>query len=360
MDKKKVLLGMSGGVDSSVSALLLQKQGYEVIGCTMKLWEPTDEKEETICCENQAVNDAKRVCEQLGIPHYTIDCKEEFKCKVVDCFINEYREAKTPNPCVECNQYLKFGAFYQKAKELECDYIATGHYASIQFSHKYKQYVLKKAKEEKKDQTYFLYTITKEKLEHILFPLEKYTNKEEIRKIAEENKLIVSSKKDSQEICFIPDDDYQNFLEKYCNYKKTKGNIVLKDRTVLGQHEGFINYTIGQRKGLGVSYKEPLYVIKLDKEKNEVIVGTQEDLYSKELLAEKVNWMVFDKLEEPIKCKAKIRYRAKEADATIYPDGNRVKVIFEEAQRAITPGQSVVFYDEDGIVLGGGKIIKNF
>lgn len=348
MKKNKVLLGMSGGVDSSVSALLLQKQGYEVIGATMKLWNSTD------------VSDAKKVCDQLGIPHITIDCENKFKCKVVDCFIDEYKKARTPNPCVECNQHLKFGAFYEKAKELGCDYIATGHYASIQYSDKYGQYVLKKAREERKDQTYFLYTISKEKLEHILFPLEDYLNKEETRKIAEENELEVANKKDSQEICFIENDDYKEFLIQYGKYKNKKGNIVLNDGTVLGQHDGFINYTIGQRKGLGVSFKEPLYVIKLDKEKNEVIVGTQEALYSKELIAEKLNWLVFDKLEQPIKCKAKIRYRAKEATATVYPDGEQVKVIFDEEQRAITPGQAIVFYDEEGIVLGGGKIIKNF
>lgn len=356
MENKKVLLGMSGGVDSSVSAVLLQKQGYEVIGCTMKLWEPGDDGEESTCCGSQAVYDAKRVCDQLGIPHYTINCKDEFKNKVVDNFIQEYKEARTPNPCVECNRYLKFGSFYQKARELECNYIATGHYASIQFSNKYQQYVLKKSKEEKKDQTYFLYTIPKEILKHIIFPLQDYTSKEDTRKIAEENKLLVAHKKDSQEICFIPDDDYQRFLKKYGKYKSQKGNIVLKNGKVLGQHAGFINYTIGQRKGLGISYQEPLYVLELDKEKNEVVVGTQKELYSKELYAKEVNWMVFDKLEEPIKCKAKIRYRSKEATCMVYSDKDVIKVVFDDEQRAITPGQSVVFYDDEGIVLGGGKI----
>lgn len=357
MKNKKVLLGMSGGVDSSVSAVLLQKQGYEVIGCTMRLWEPGDDEEESSCCGNQAVYDAKRVCDQLGISHYTINCKREFKCKVVDNFIEEYKEARTPNPCIECNKYLKFGVFYQKAKELECDYIATGHYASIEFSKKYQQYVLKKSKEEKKDQTYFLYTIPKEKLEYIIFPLQDYANKEDTRKIAEENHLSVAQKKDSQEICFIPNDDYQDFLKKYGNYKSKKGNVILKNGEVLGQHQGFINYTIGQRKGLGISYKEPLYVLALDKEKNEVIVGTGKELYGKELYAKEINWLVWDKLEKPMKCKAKIRYRAKEAEVMIFPEEDKIKVIFDVEQRAITSGQSVVFYDEEGIVLGGGKII---
>lgn len=342
--KKKVLLGMSGGVDSSVSAVLLQEQGYEVIGCTMRL------------C-GQEISDAKKVCQQLGIPHYTIDCQKEFEKKVVDKFIQEYEEARTPNPCVECNKYLKFGVFYQKAKELECEYIATGHYARIEFSEKYQQYVLKKSKEEKKDQTYFLYSIPKQKLEHILFPLQNYPNKEEIREIAEKNHLTVAKKKESQEICFIPDNNYQNFLKEHGNTINQKGNIVLSNGEVLGQHHGFINYTIGQRKGLGISYQEPLYVIKLDKEKNEVIVGVKKELYGKELYAKEVNWMVFDKLEKPMRCKAKIRYRAKEAEAMLYPEEDQIKVVFDIEQRAITPGQSVVFYDDEGIVLGGGKIV---
>lgn len=355
--KKRVLLGMSGGVDSSVSAVLLQKQGYEVIGCTMRLWEPGDNEEESSCCGSQAVYDAKRVCDQLGIPHYTINCKKEFKCKVVDKFIEEYQAARTPNPCIECNKYLKFGVFYQKAKELECEYIATGHYASIEYSNQYQQYVLRKSKEEKKDQTYFLYTVPKGELEHIIFPLQDYTNKENTRKIAEENKLEVAQKKDSQEICFIPDNNYQRFLRKYGKHQNQKGNIVLKTGEVLGQHQGFINYTIGQRKGLGISYREPLYVLALDKEKNEVIVGTEKELYCKELWAKEVNWLVWDKLEKPIKCKAKIRYRAKEAEAMVFPEEDKIKVIFDVEQRAITSGQSVVFYDTQGIVLGGGKII---
>ncbi len=328
MEKKKVLLGMSGGVDSSVSAVLLQKQGYEVIGCTMRLWEKED--------ENQAILDAKKVCDELGILHDTIDCRKDFKEKVVNNFIQEYKIARTPNPCIECNKYLKFGVFYERAKELQCDYLATGHYASIEFSKKYQQYVLKKCKEERKDQTYFLYTISREELEHVIFPLQNYTNKEEIRKIAEENYLSVAQKKESQEICFIPNDNYQEFLKGYGEYKSKVGNIVLQDGSILGQHQGLIHYTVGQRKGLGIAYKKPLYVLGLNKDKNEVIVGEEEELYQKQLYAKDMNWIVGEQLKKPLVCKAKIRYRAKEAECTVYPEQDKIKVIFQENQRAIT------------------------
>ena len=347
--KKRILLGMSGGVDSSVSAVLLQKQGYEVIGATMNMWTDTE----------KSIEDAKKVCQKLGIEHHVIDCIEKFRCNVINKFISEYENAKTPNPCVECNRYLKFGAFYEKAKELGCEYIATGHYAKTEYSEKYKRYVLKKSDEIKKDQTYFLYYIPKEEIEYIVFPLQNRASKEETRKIAEETGLEVAQKKDSQEICFIPDNDYQGFLQKHSSQRPKSGNIVLKDGTILGKHNGLINYTIGQRKGLGISYKEPLYVIKLDIQKNQVIVGTEQDLYSKELIANEINWLAINELKEPLRLTAKVRYRAKEAQCVVYPiEENQVKVIFDEPQRAITPGQSVVFYDEN-IVVGGGKIIYN-
>ena len=223
----------------------------------MKLWEAEENK------PNKTVEDAKKVCEKLEIEHHTIDNKEIFKTKVIDNFIEEYQKARTPNPCVQCNKYLKFGVFYQIAKKLECEYIATGHYANIEYSEKYQQYVLKKSKEEKKDQTYFLYTIPKEMLSHIIFPLKDYTDKTEIRKLAQENGLEVAQKKDSQEICFIPDNNYTSFLEKYLKEKPKTGNIVLKNGEVLGKHTGLINYTIGQRKGLGISYSKPLYVTRI-------------------------------------------------------------------------------------------------
>lgn len=252
--------------------------------------------------------------------------------------------------------------FIIKQKNFGCDFIATGHYARIEYSEKYKQFVLKKSNEEKKDQTYFLYTVPKEELEHIIFPLQDYTSKEDTRKIAEENNLAVAKKKDSQEICFIPNGNYQDFLNRHLTEKQKSGNIVLKTGEVLGKHNGLINYTIGQRKGLGVSYKEPLYVVDLDKEKNEVIVGTEKDLYSKNLTAKDLNWIVSDVLNDlsngkKVECFAKIRYRAKEAKAIMnLSDNYTINVEFDEPQRAITKGQSVVFYDNDGIVLGGGII----
>lgn len=351
--KNRVLLGMSGGVDSSVSAILLKKSGYEVIGATMSLWKGEIEGS---CCSFSATYDAKRVCEKLEIPHYTFNMEDEFKKRVVDNFVNCYSNCKTPNPCVECNKYLKFGTFYQKALELECDYIATGHYAKVEFSEKYGKEVLKKSNSLKKDQTYFLYSIPKEVIPKIVFPLAKYEDKAEIRKIAEENDLKVAKKPDSQEVCFIPDNDYASFLVRNMDKIENKGKIVNSNGDILGNHKGLIYYTIGQRKGLGISYKEPLYVVKLDKKKNQVVVGTEKDLYRKELYAVNLNFLVYDEIPEKLKVKAKIRYRAKEADALVEKISNdKVKVIFEEPQRAITPGQSVVFYDDD-IVIGGGII----
>lgn len=356
---KKVLIGMSGGVDSSVSAALLKEEGYEVIGATMKLWEDKECPEvEGGCCSFSATYDAKRVCDKLGIPHYTLNCEEDFQKYVIDDFINCYKNCKTPNPCIECNKYLKFGTFYQKALELGCEYISTGHYAKIEFSDKYNSFVLKKSDSEKKDQTYFLYSIPKDVLGYIVFPLEKFKDKNDVRKIAEKYELRVAHKKDSQEVCFIPDNNYGGFLNKNINEKIENGNIVLKDGTVLGQHKGLIYYTVGQRKGLGIAYKEPLYVLKLDSKKNEVIVGTEEDLYSKELYANELNFLLDIDLSRPIEVMAKVRYRAKESKAILYPkEDGKVKVEFIEPQRAITPGQSVVFYIDDDIVLGGGKIL---
>lgn len=352
MKNKKVLLGMSGGVDSSVAAVILKEKGYEVIGATMELYSNV----ENGIKKSSSIEDAKKICEQLKIKHIVLDCREKFKQHVINDFVSCYKNCKTPNPCIECNRYLKFGEFYKKAMELECDYVATGHYAKIEYSEKYKQYVMKKSEADKKDQTYFLYSIPKEILPKIIYPLESFKEKDNIRKIAELHNLKVATKKDSQEICFIEDNNYVKFLQKNINEKEKEGNIVLKDGTILGKHKGLINYTIGQRKGLGISYKNPLYVIGLDKEKNEVIVGEEKDLYSKQLQAKDCNFLLDIDFSKEIEVMAKVRYRAKEAKATLKVENNIAHVVFEEEQRAITKGQSVVFYIND-VVLGGGKII---
>lgn len=354
LDKKKVLLGMSGGVDSSVSALLLKEKGYEVIGITMQLW----------CDDNKTVEDAKKVCDKLGIEHHVVNYKEEFKKYVIDDFINKYLDAKTPNPCIECNRYLKFGMMWEKAKELGAYYIATGHYAKTCYSEKYKRYVIKKSDSIKKDQSYVLYNIPKEIIKHIIFPLQSFESKDDIRNIAIKNGLIVANKPDSQEICFIPDNDYSNFLKENVNDIESKncikpGNIVDISGNVRGQHKGLINYTIGQRKGLGIQNDKPLYVIKLDKKYNQVIVGQKENTYSKEAFVNDLNLLAIDNITNSINVKAKIRYAAKEASATVYSvegKNDLLKVVFDEPQMAITPGQAIVFYDDD-IVIGGGKIV---
>lgn len=355
--KKRVLLGMSGGVDSSVSAVVLKEMGYDVIGATMKLWQDKENPEiEGGCCSFSATYDAKRVCDQLEIPHYTLNCEKEFQTHVIDDFISCYEDCKTPNPCIECNKYLKFGTFYQKALELGCNYVATGHYAKIEYSEEYKQYVMKKSEADKKDQTYFLYSISKEILPNIIYPLESFKEKENIRKIAQLHDLKVAHKRDSQEICFIPDNDYVNFLQKNEKQQRKMGNIILKDGTILGKHKGLIHYTIGQRKGLGISHKQPLYVIKLDKEKNEVMVGEEKELYQQELKAKDCNFLIDIDWNKPMEITAKVRYRAKEAKAVLTMKNGIANVFFEEPQRAITVGQSIVFYIGD-MVLGGGKII---
>lgn len=350
MKNKKVLLGMSGGVDSSVSAILLQKQGYEVVGTTMQLHKENECNSEDIC------EDAKKICEILGIKHFVYDCAKEFKKYVIQDFINCYANCKTPNPCIECNRYIKFGVMYEKAKELGIEYIATGHYAKTEYSEKYNRWVLKKSNAGKKDQSYVLWNIPKNLLGHILFPLSDFEEKEQIRKIARDEKLQVANKPDSEDICFIPNGNYKEFLEKNSNIKPKSGNIVNKEGKVIGKHTGIYNYTIGQRKGLGISNPVPLFVLGFDAEKNEVIVGEENELYKKEVLVSNINLLLVDKIDDWINVEVKTRYSSKQAKAKIKQEHKLIKIIFDEPQRAITPGQSAVFYIGD-MVLGGGKII---
>ena len=356
---KKALIAMSGGVDSSVAAYLMKEAGYDCIGVTMKLYDNEDigmEREKT-CCSLSDIEDARSVCVKLGIPYYVFNFKDDFKEKVIDNFISCYQKGMTPNPCIECNKYLKFGFMYEKAKELGCNYIATGHYAKTEYSEKYQRWVLKKSKAGKKDQSYVLWNIPKDLIEHVLFPLSDFESKDEIRAIARAHDLKVANKPDSEDICFVPDGNYKKFLENNSDIKPKKGNIVTTKGEILGKHNGLYNYTIGQRKGLGISYKEPLFVVGLNKEKNEVIVGVKDEIYKKEMYVTDINLLLFDEIKEKMKVNVKTRYSSKEEPATIQMiDNNTMKVEFENPVARITPGQSAVFYLDD-IVVGGGKII---
>lgn len=346
----KVLLGMSGGVDSSVSALLLKNNGYDVVGVTLELFAGSS------CCNTNTYMDAKNICNQIGIPHFIYNYQKEFKEHVINDFICSYANCQTPNPCIECNKYLKFGYMYEKAKELGCYYVATGHYAKTEYSEKYGRWILKKSNSLKKDQSYVLWNIPKELIEHIIFPLADYEDKEEIRQIARDNNLKVANKPDSEDICFIPNGNYKKFLETNSDIKPKEGNIVNSKGEILGKHTGLYNYTIGQRKGLGISYKVPLFVIGFNKYKNEVIVGEENELYKKNMKVKDINLLLFDKLDKEIEVDVKIRYSSKPAKATIKQiSDTEIEVEFEEPQRGITPGQSAVFYIED-VLVGGGKI----
>lgn len=349
MENKRVMLGMSGGVDSSVAALLLKNAGYDVIGATLELFAGSS------CCNIDTYIDAKNVCNQLGIPHFTFNYKEEFRKYVIDDFISCYANCRTPNPCIECNKYMKFGCMYEKAKEMGCEYIATGHYAKTEYSEEYGRWVLKKSNSLKKDQSYVLWNIPKELVEHVLFPLAEYEEKEEIRKIARDNNLKVANKPDSEDICFVPDGNYKKFLENNSDIKPKEGNIVNTNGKVLGKHTGLYNYTIGQRKGLGISNPVPLFVLGFNSAKNEVIVGEEKELYKSEIEVQEINLILVDEIPEWMDVEVKTRYSSKVAKAKIKQIDDKIVVKFDEPQRAVTPGQSAVFYVGD-IVLGGGKI----
>ena len=336
---------MSGGVDSSVSAYILKSHGYKVIGVTMKLFDT----------ENDSSIDAKKVCDTLSIDHIDLDYKKEFRESVINNFIESYKTSKTPNPCVVCNKKLKFGYLYDYVKKNNIDYIATGHYAKVEYSEKYNRYVLKKADNISKDQSYFLYSISKEILPHILFPLSSFNSKDEIREIARNNNIPTASKSDSQDICFIPDGNYKNFLNKNSDIKDNIGNVILNGK-VIGKHTGLYKYTIGQRKGLGIAHETPLYVIGFNNVKNELIVGEEKDLYTDSFRVKDYNLLLIDNITEPIHVNVKTRYKSREYPATISMEDKFIKVEFDEPEKGVTPGQSAVFYIGD-IVLGGGIIV---
>lgn len=353
MMKKKVAVAMSGGVDSSFAALLLQRQGYEVIGITMEVW--LDSNEENPGSSYFSVEDAKRVAQKLKIPHYLLNLQVSFEKEVIQNFCLEYLKGRTPNPCIVCNQKIKFGSLLKKAKELGADYLATGHYARIEHNKLKKRYILKKGKDHQKDQSYFLFSLSQDQLKSSLFPLGDWT-KDEVKKMAKEFNLRVPNKKDSQEICFIPDNDYHEFFKKRFPQKVKPGPILDKEGNIQGYHQGIPLYTVGQRRGLGISSSSPLYVLSIAAKKNALIVGENKDLYRDSLVADKLNFVSIKDLTSPLKVKVRIRYIHQEAEAVISPLARgRVKVKFLRPQRAITPGQSVVFYDQD-IVLGGGII----
>lgn len=351
MDKRKVVIGMSGGVDSSVAAYLLKRQGYDVIGVTMQIWQNTNAEaieREGGCCSLSAVEDARMVARKLGIPFYVMNFKDIFKEKVINYFIQEYGKGRTPNPCIACNRYVKFEELLRRAMSLDAYYVSTGHYAKVSYDSERERYILKKSDAVGKDQTYALYNLTQEQLKHTLMPLGEFNNKEEVRAIARELDLVVAEKPDSQEICFVDDNDYGNFIKENANYDIKPGYFIDINGNILGQHKGITNYTIGQRKGLGLALGKPVFVIDIDVVKNVVVIGDGESVFGSELIAEDLNFISIEKLIEPMIVKAKIRYSAKETNATIYPyNNNQVKVVFEQPVRAITPGQAVVFYDDD-------------
>lgn len=352
MKQKSVMIGMSGGVDSSVAAALLKEQGYRVIGATMRLWNgaPDDEG----CGSDAAVADARRVCEHLGIEFMALELTELFKEKVVDYFVSEYTAGRTPNPCIMCNKYLKFGAMLDAALDMGIDYVATGHYARIEFDESKDEYILRVSEAARKDQSYVLYNMTQKQLAHTIMPLGGY-DKDRVREIAGELGLDVANKPDSQEICFVNDDDYAGFITNYSNYIPKTGDILDINGNVIGKHKGIIYYTIGQRKGIG-AYGRPMFVMKIDSEKNTITLGEKGMEFFDSLTAKDVNYLSGKTPSEPLKIQAKIRYQAKPAKATLTAmDNGRAVVEFDQPQRAITPGQAVVFYDGD-IVIGGGIV----
>ena len=352
---KKVMTAMSGGVDSSVAALLLKEDGYDVTGVMMKLFlnEDIGLADVSGCCSLEDAEDARAVAHDLGIPFYVLNFTEKFREEVIDRFVDSYTRGETPNPCIDCNKYMKFGMIIERAKLLDFDYIATGHYAKIEKHGD--RYLLKKAVDTAKDQSYVLYSLTQEQLAYTLFPLGGMT-KPEIRKIAAEHNLVSADKRDSFDICFAPDGDYAKFIERATDKTFPVGDFVSSDGTVLGKHKGIPRYTIGQRRGLGISADSRLFVTDIRADENKIVLGKEDDLFTKSFYAKDINLIVVDKIDKPIRTKARIRYHHQEQPATVEQlSDNLLHIEFDKPQRAVTPGQAVVLYDDD-VVVGGGTI----
>ena len=351
----KAVVAMSGGVDSSVSAFLLKEQGYDVIGVTFQLWENRGKRNDKICCSLESSEDAQRVCERLSIDHISIDVREEFAHSVIEDFCNSYVQGLTPNPCIACNQFIKFNVLLDRAEALGAKIIATGHYARTH--HFYDRMLLLRGRDEKKDQSYVLYVLTQRELASVRFPVGEYT-KEEIRHLAAHSGLGIENKPESQDICFVGTQDYGEFVSELYPETSQKGPIIDRKGTVIGEHQGIAFYTIGQRKGLGLAHGDPLYVIEIDSEKKTVIVGTRQEAFKKTITVSEVNWISGHAPEHQLWLTVKIRSTMKDVPARVIPlDTGDVQVVFDESQWAPAPGQSAVFYYKD-IVIGGGKIVK--
>lgn len=357
---KKVMVAMSGGVDSSTVALILREEGYEVTGVTGRMFvnEDIGLVDESRCCSLADVEDARLAANKIGASHYVYNMGECFKKTVIQPFVDAYLAGDTPNPCVNCNKYVKFPQLLERALLLGIDYLATGHYAKVFYDQARKRWLLARAEDESKDQTYMLYGLTQHELSHLLLPLGNF-KKTEVRAKAGEAGLINASKPDSQDICFVPDGNYADFIERYSGKKQQPGDFVLQSGEVIGKHKGLIYYTLGQRKGLGIAYKEPLYVLSKEAASNTVVLGPEKDLYKKEFLVGDCNFISIEELRGPMAVTCKVRYRMQDEPAIIEPDADgKVKVTFMKAQRAITSGQAAVFYDGD-LVVGGGTIVTD-